>query len=162
MKKRKMTKEKAYEFLNKLGITYSRLEHEALFGCSDLDGKAGLNPKNLLIHNANKSKFYLALLNPTKRVDMKELQAILNDTRLSFASCKDLDKRLKITRGAVGLLNLVSVENPQVEVIVDKCILETERVGVHPNVNTETVTFDGKEILKILDHLRVAWRVVEL
>ena len=46
--------------------------------------------------------------------------------------------------------------------ILDKDILKYEKVGFHPNINTQTLIFDSKEIIKILEHYNVTYKFIAI
>jgi hypothetical protein len=60
------------------------------------------------------------------------------------------------------MLNIVTVEKTDVEFVIDKIVLESERVGFHPNVNTATVLFEPEKIKSILEHYGANYKFIDL
>ncbi|MCI5934580.1 MAG: prolyl-tRNA synthetase associated domain-containing protein, partial [Lachnospiraceae bacterium] len=62
---------RTYDFLDSLGISYKRLDHDAMptiEACHDVDKLLGIEIcKNLFLRNAQKTAFYLLLLPGTKK-----------------------------------------------------------------------------------------------
>ena len=157
-------KEKAYKLLEKLGIEYKKFEHPALFTCEDAKKHRPncdfLDVKNLFIGNKNKSNLYLVIVPADKRADLKSLQERLGETKLSFADNNLLSERLKVTQGAVSILCVANLDNPNIFVLIDGEVMKSKQVGFHPSVNTETLVFDTSAVPSILDHAKVKWQIV--
>ena len=81
---------RTYDFLDKLGISYQRTDHEradTMEACNAID--AVLNVvicKNLFLCNRQKTAFYLLMMPGGKKFKTKELSAQINSARLSFAA----------------------------------------------------------------------------
>ncbi|MCL2846513.1 MAG: prolyl-tRNA synthetase associated domain-containing protein [Firmicutes bacterium] len=161
-----MGKNEAIGLLDKLGIEYEVIEHPPLFTCADgkLHGVdfGEMDIKNLFIRNKNKSRYYMVIIGSQKRADLKCIEKILGESRMSFGSPDDMMARLGVTPGAVSLMNLANVEKPDVTVVIDSCQLEHPRFACHPNVNTATVVFPMDGVYKILEHAGVEWRAEKL
>lgn len=80
---------RVYDFLDKEGIEYQRIDHEAVNNievCVKID--RALNAticKNLFLCNRQKTNFYLLMLKENKKLCTKELSKQLGVARLSFA-----------------------------------------------------------------------------
>lgn len=150
-----------YKLLNLLNIKYTKVEHPPLFTCED-NKKYNIKfdamiCKNLFIRNNNKSHYYVISILLEKRIDLKKLQIELEETRLSFADENILEEKLGIRTGAVSIFNIINLTDKNVFFILDEEILSHKKVGFHPNINTETVIFDPKEIKKIFDYYNVKY-----
>ena len=66
-----------YELLDDLGISYTRLDHEAVYtieGCDEIGGLLGVKLcKNLFLCNSQRTKFYLLMMPGDKRFVTAEL-----------------------------------------------------------------------------------------
>ena len=96
-----------YELLDRLGIAYGRVDHEAAFtmeACEAVD--RALAPavicKNLFLCNTQQTSFYLLMLRGDKRFRTKEISAQLGVARLSFAPEALLPEYLSLTQGSVS------------------------------------------------------------
>ena len=80
--------EKVYKLFRELEIPFEKIEHPALFSCNDNEkynlSFNGTICKNLFIRNSNKSQYYLIVLPIEKQLNLKDLQKLLNESRLSF------------------------------------------------------------------------------
>jgi len=162
--KRKSMKESAYKLLETLEIVYKKFEHPPMFTCEDaklhrVDCEF-IDIKNLFVRNKDKSNLYLFTLPADVRADLKQLQARLGETRLCFADADMLMEKLKVSPGSVSLLNIANLDKPDITVLIDKKIMDSEYIGCHPNINTETVVFHCEYIPKILNHVKVKWQII--
>ena len=89
---------RTYDFLDKLGIEYQRIDHEAAFTmevCEEIDKTLGATIcKNLFLCNRQKTDFYLLMIPGDKTFKTKELSHQIGSARLSFASPQDMEKYL--------------------------------------------------------------------
>ncbi len=159
-------KEEVYKLLDKLHIKYEKIEHPPLFTCED-NVKYNIKfdavvCKNLFIRNNNKSQYYLVALPLEKRMNLKSLQNILEETRLSFSDENMLEEKLKIKSGAVSIFNIINIKDNDIIFIVDEEILNCEKVGFHPNENTETVIFNPKELNKIFECYNIKYKFIKI
>ncbi len=157
---------KVYELLEKLDIKYEIIEHPPLFTCEDnekynLDFDAVIC-KNLFIKNSNKSQYYLLVLPIEKRSDLKILQNLLGETRLSFGDEDALNEKLGTKKGSVSIFNVINIEKTDVIFVIDEDILNYEKVAFHPNINTLTVTFNPKEVSKILEFFDIKYNFIKI
>jgi Ala-tRNA(Pro) deacylase len=143
-----------YEILTSLGIVYKKYQHTAVFTVAEaekVDAEIeGGKTKNLLLRNGNKQKYYLVIVEASRRVDMKMLSAKLGEKRLSFASPDELFAKLGLTPGSVSPFGLLNNDDNDVIVIVDKDLLEYEQLGFHPNKNTESLVISIESFQKFL------------
>jgi len=158
--------EKVYKVFEELDIEYERVEHPAMYTCADHDKYEvqmnGMFCKNLFVRNEKKSNYYLIALPAEKRADLKAIQEKLQDTKLSFGSEAALYEKLRITSGAVSILNIIEIENTDVKVIIDKALLSADKVTFHPNINTVTLSFSPNDIEKIMKKYNVFHKVIDL
>lgn len=158
--------EKVFNVLNELKIEYEKIEHPALYTMEDCEKynikMDGVECKNLFLRNKDKSKYYLISLPLEKRADLKAIQEKLGETRLSFGSDDILFEKLGIKSGSVSLLNIIEVEKTDVKFIIDKCVLDANKVGFHPNVNTATVLFKPQCIDTIMKKYDADYEFMEI
>ena len=155
-----------YRLLDKLNIQYTKIEHPPLFTCEDNEKYNikfdAMVCKNLFIRNSNKSQYYLVALPLEKRVDLKLLQLILEEKRLSFGNENALEQKLGVKTGSVSIFNIINLKDKDIILVLDEDILRCEKVGLHPNINTATVIFNPKEITKILEHYNVEYKFIKI
>lgn len=147
-------KEKVYKYLNKRNIEFEVFEHPPLYTCADNEKYNlkfdGILCKNLFLKNKEKSKYYLVSMSVDNKINLKELSELLGERKITFASEEDLFRKLKVRTGAVSFLNIVEAD-PNIVFIIDKSLLKKDKVGFHPNDNTITIFFDGKELENIVN-----------
>lgn len=134
---------RVYELLDKLGIAYQRVDHEAAMtmeACVEIDRVLGaVTCKNLLLCNRQKTDFYLLLMPGDKVFQTKELSAQLGVSRLSFASGEAMEEFLDITPGSLSVMGLMNDKGLRVKLVIDAPVLEEEYIGFHPCINTSTL-----------------------
>ena len=100
---------RVYDFLDKLGIAYQRVDHEAAMtmeACEEIDRTLGDDTticKNLFLCNRQETNFYLLLMPGDKPFKTKDLSAQIHSARLSFAKPEYMEKYLDITPGSVSI-----------------------------------------------------------
>lgn len=144
----------AYDYLEGLGISYRRVDHEAaktMEDCEAIDCVLGTRMcKNLFLCNRQKTDFYLLLMPGDKPFRTKELSAQLGVARLSFASAEDMEEKLGLLPGAVSVMGLINDRAGAVRLLIDRELLSDAEIGCHPCVNTSSIAFSMQELLQDL------------
>lgn len=156
-----------YHLLDKLNIDYVRMDHEAvntIEDCPEIDENLGVEVcKNLFLCNTQKTKFYLLMMSSKKQFKTKDISTQIGSARLSFGNAEYMEKLLNITPGSVSILGLMNDKNHQVQLLIDKDLLDSEYIGCHPCINTSTLRFKTTDILdKFLVYIGHTPTVVEL
>ena len=151
---------RVYDFLDRLGVSYQRIDHEAAMtmeACAAVDAALEASIcKNLLLCNRQCTDFYLLLLPGDKPFKTKELSAQIGSSRLSFASPEYMERFLDITPGSLSVLGLMNDKENKVRLLIDRDVLNGEYIGCHPCINTSslrlrTVDLIGK-IIPAMEH----------
>lgn len=150
-------KEGTLRYLDEQGIQYEKMEHKAVFTMEEMDevgisAKGGV-VKNLFLRDGKGKNHFLVVVPEEKRVNLSDLSAQLNASKMSFASADRLAKYLGVVQGAVSPLGVLNDENHVVEVVFDKDLIHAPRVGIHPNDNTATVWMSFKDLKKLIEDL---------
>ena len=134
---------RVYDFLDKLGVIYDRVDHEALMtmeACEEADRVLEATIcKNLFLCTANKKEFYLLMIVGDKRLVTKDVSKKLGTSRLSFADESYMEEYLDITPGSVSVLGLMNDVENHVQLVIDEDVLKGEYVGCHPCINTSSL-----------------------
>jgi Ala-tRNA(Pro) deacylase len=134
---------KVYEALKELGIAWDRHEHPPVFTVEEAEKHwtqvPGAHCKNLFLRNKKGNHHYLVVIGSTKLADLRQLNRLLDEDRLSFASPERLRKHLGLDPGSVSPFGLLNDTEGAVVVVVDQDLRQAETVNFHPNVNTATV-----------------------
>lgn len=145
---------KVYEVLDELGISYRRHEHPPVFTVEEAEEHwteiTGAHCKNLFLRNKKGNRHYLVILEAAKVADLKSLNKLLGEDRLSFASEKRLMTYLGLETGAVSAFGLINDTENHVKVVIDEDLKKSEGVNFHPNVNTATVGISFPDFEKFL------------
>lgn len=151
--KGRLLKEMAvYELLEKLEISYLRVDHEAaatVDDCHGVDEALGIQIcKNLFLCNRQKTDFYLLMMPGAKKFKTKELSSQLGVARLSFAEAAYMEAFLNIMPGAVSVMGLMNDKDHRVRLLIDDELLRDAFIGCHPCVNTSSLKLRTKDILE--------------
>jgi Ala-tRNA(Pro) deacylase len=158
---------RVYDLLDKLGMEYYRTDHEpatTMKVCNDIDKILGaLICKNLFLCNRQKTQFYLLMMPGDKTFKTKDLSRQINSARLSFADEEYMEKYLDITPGSVSIMGLMNDTDNNVQLLMDKEVLEDEVLGCHPCINTSSLKLKTREVLdKFLPAVHHEAIIVEL
>lgn len=144
---------RVYDFLDQLGITYERTDHEhadTMEACNEIDRVLDvLICKNLFLCNRQKTEFYLLMMPGDKPFKTKELPLQIGSARLSFAPEEYMEKYLDIHPGAVSIMGLMNDKENHVRLLVDEVVLKDEYIGCHPCVNTSSLKIKTKDITDV-------------
>ena len=151
---------RVYDLLDHLHIPYQRIDHEAAMtmeDCAEIDNVLdAVICKNLMLCNSQKTKFYLLMLEQSKRFDTKLISKQIESSRLSFAPPEYMEKYLDILPGAVSVMGLMNDKDNQVQLLVDEDVLNGEYFGCHPCVNTSSLRLRVEDVfgpfLKNVNH----------
>lgn len=142
--------ERCYDLLDLLGIDYLRLDHELVLSSSDcVEIEETLeipSCKNLFLHNARKTRYYLLLMPSEKHMDAARLAHEIGETRFSFGSAQAMKEMLGIEPGSVSLLALINDPDEKVRLLIDEEVLKSEFLGIHPCVNTTSLKISTKDV----------------
>lgn len=140
-----------YDFLDKAGVDYSTLCHEAAYTmeeCERVRGVVGAPVfKNLFLTTRNQSQYFLLLMPADKPFKTKYLSGQLGCPRLSFATPEAMDEMLHIHPGAVSPMGLIHDRQCRVRLIIDDELKAATRYACHPCVNTASVVLTLADLL---------------
>ena len=158
---------RVYDFLDKLGVEYYRVDHEPAFTmevCQEIDKSLEATIcKNLFLCNRQKTDFYLLMIPGDKVFKTKELSQQIGSARLSFAEPMYMEEFLDITPGAASIMGLMNDKENRVRLLVDEDVLKGEYLGCHPCVNTSSLKLYTKDVFgKVLEAMQHEMTVVKL
>ena len=148
---RKPRETRTYDLLDRLGIAYGRVDHEAaesMEACAVIERvlEAPIC-KNLFLSNRQGTAFYLLLMPADKPFRTKELSAQIGSSRLSFATPEHMEQYLGLSPGSVSVLGLRNDRGGRVRLLIDEDLLADEWIGCHPLVNTTTLRLCISDLL---------------
>ena len=164
----RLDKEKrVYDFLDSLGVSYQRIDHEAantMEACAEIDKKLNATIcKNLFLCNRQCTDFYLLMIPGNKTFKTKDLSGQIGSSRLSFAAPEYMEAYLDITPGSLSILGLMNDRDNKVQLLIDEDVLKGEYIGCHPCINTASLRFKTDDLEnKIIPAMHHAPRMVTL
>ena len=148
--KREANEERCYELLDRLGVHYVRVDHEAadnIPDCELVEGLLGCGIcKNLFLTNRQQTDFYLLIMPGEKPFKTKLLSKQIGTARLSFGSPADMERLLDLQPGSVSVLGLMNDREGRVQLVVDRELLQAEDFGCHPCRNTSSLRFSTRAL----------------
>lgn len=158
---------RTYDLLDRLGIKYERVDHEAAMtieACLGVDEALETEIcKNLFLCNRQETRFYLLMMPGAKKFSTKELSSQIGSARLSFAKEKYMEEYLDITPGSVSVLGLMNDRENHVQLLIDSDLLKEEYFGCHPCINTSSLKLRVDDLLnRILPVIGHKPEIVEL
>lgn len=142
---------KVYDLLDELQISFERVDHEeanTMEICSKIDKVLGTDIcKNLFLCNRQKTEFYLLMMPSDKTFKTKDITKQLGCSRLSFAGEEYMEKYLDIKPGSVSVMGLMNDTENNIQLVIDKPVIESETIGCHPCINTSSLKIKTSDIL---------------
>lgn len=139
-----------YDLLDRLGIAYERVDHEAAMtveDCHGVDELLGIEIcKNLFLTNSQKTRFYLLLMPGQKRFVTREFCRQIQSPRLSFGSAELMEELLELTPGSVSIMGLMNDKENRVQLAIDREVYEAEFFGCHPCINTTSLRLRARDV----------------
>ena len=156
---------RAYDLLDKLGVAYQRIDHEAAMtmeACAAIDEMLDATIcKNLLLCNRQCTDFYLLMIPGSKTFKTSVLSKQIGSSRLSFADAQYMEQFLDITPGSVSVLGLMNDHDNRVQLLIDEDVLKGEFFGCHPCINTSSLRLKTADLMeKIIPAMHHEPRIV--
>ena len=153
--KRLPKEERVYDLLERLGVPFERVDHDAvgtIEGCAEIEKLLDIEIcKNLFLRNSKGDQYYLLMLPGGKHLVTKDLAKKIVSTRLSFGTPEKMEEYLDITPGSVSVLGLMNDHENNIQLLVDNDIKKWEYFGCHPCINTSSLKIKTADLFsKIL------------
>ena len=156
---------KVLEYLKNKKMKYEIIYHPPAITTEEADkyieGKEGIRSKTMFMANKKYKKFYLIIMDDSKRLDIKKMNEIIND-KLHFAKEVQLIEKLGLKPGTVSIFGLLNNKDHDINIYIDKEIMNEKLITFHPNDNTATIFITVEDMLKIFDDLDYNYEVIEL
>lgn len=146
-------KEKIFDTLDTLNISYRVYNHIPVFSCNEAKGIdiPWQRVKSLLIRNKKATNFYMVVLPEDKKLNTNLIREAVSDTKLSFVNEECMLEKIGVAPGSVSPFALIHNTQRDVCVIFDK-YLQGKQVGFHPWQNDATVVLDMLDVGHFLEH----------
>ena len=148
----------AIALLQELGAESISYSHMAMFTVEQQDGLKALLPgsftKNLFLRG-KKHGVYLITVESSQAINMKSLGGLLQLSGASFRMGDEelLSAKLNVGRGHVGPLALINNTDKDVKFVLDKALLDADRINSHPLRNDRTTSLTPADLLAYVQHL---------
>jgi len=143
-----------HDVLDALGIAYEPHAHPPVATAEEAAQHwAGIDAahcKNLFLRNQKGTRYYLVIIEHTKRADLRAVANQIGDGKLSFASPERLMTHLGLAPGSVSPFGLTHDREHVVRVFIDRDLQSARRISFHPNINTATLVIAYADFLKFL------------
>jgi Ala-tRNA(Pro) deacylase len=143
-----------FAHLDGLGIRTKTVQHPPVFTVDEAKALRGDLPgghiKNLFLRN-KKGEMWLVVAEESRPIDLKALGERLGAGRLSFGSPERLMSYLGVLPGAVTPFALINDREGQVQVAIDKAILDQDPVNCHPLANDMTTAIAPRDLLAFIE-----------
>ena len=139
----KTRQQKVFDFFAQHGIEYTTYSHpeaptiEIAKQYWHDDGSK--HCKNLFFRNHKGHRHYLVCFDCEKSMAIHDLEQILKQGKLSFASEQRMEKWLGLRPGSVSPFGLINDEENHVHLFLDKNLKDYPSLSFHPNDYTATV-----------------------
>ena len=147
--------EKVYERLRELRIEFDYLEHPAAPTIeiarqywTNLDST---HCKNLFFRNHKGNRHYLVIFHCDRSLAIHDLEQLLKQGKLSFASEQRMEKYLGLKPGSVSPLGLVNDTEHHVYVFLDENLKQAKKLSFHPNDNRASLAIRIEDFIRYME-----------
>lgn len=146
-----------YRVLKELNIQFDYHEHPPVPTVEEASkywaGIDSTHCKNIFLRNHKGDRHYLVILEHRQIANIHQLEKILKQGKLSFASPQRMMKYLGLEPGSVSPFGLIHDTTQHVHLFLDENLKDAERLSFHPNLNTASL------IIKYSDFIRfIQWK----
>ena len=118
--------------------------------------------KNLFFRNHKGNRHYLVVFDSERSMAIHDLEHLLRQGKLSFASEQRMERWLGLRPGSVSPFGLVNDTENHVHLFLDANLLKYPSLSFHPNDNTATVVISQEMFQKYLQAVGNTYEYIEL
>lgn len=122
----------------------------------------GTHCKNLFFRNHKGDKHYLIVLECHKQLAIHDIEKMLKQGKISFASEQRMEKHLGLKPGSVSPFGLINDTNKEVKLFLDKSLKDAQLLSFHPNDNTAGVILRTEDFMRYLQYWGGEWEYLEI
>ncbi|MEZ5865105.1 MAG: prolyl-tRNA synthetase associated domain-containing protein [Geminicoccaceae bacterium] len=160
-----MTRLELFACLDGLDIAHATVEHPPVFTVEQAQEHThhlpGGHTKNLFLEDKAGGLWLVTCLDE-QPVRVNALARLLGAPRFSFGKPERLMEALGVEPGSVTALALVNDTARRVRPVLDTKLVAHELVNCHPLANTATTTLRAADLLRFMEALGFAPRLVDL
>ncbi len=159
-------RDNVFQWLNSHNIEYSWYEHpeaptiEIARQYWHQDGSK--HCKNLFFRNHKGNRHYLVVFDSERSMAIHDLEHILHQGKLSFASPERMMRWLGLCPGSVSPFGLINDPENHVHLFLDETLQQQESLSFHPNDNRFTVVIRREEFEKYLAAVGNTYEYIKL
>lgn len=158
------TPERLFAELRALGIPFRTVEHPPVFTVEEArrtrGDLPGIHTKSLFLRD-KRERMWLVVCLADREVDLRALAARLGSKRLSFGSPNRLMRYLGVIPGAVNPFAVINDAGREVQVVLDRAVIEGDPVNLHPLDNAMTTALAAADLVRFLEAHGHAPQVVD-
>lgn len=146
--------QRIYNKLEELNIEFSDFSHKPTFTCDEARDVEipWERVKSLVLTNKNKTRFFMIVISDDKKLDVKNLQKILSESKLSFAKEEIILEKIWIKIWHISPFALINNKEKDLELIFDE-FLKWKKVWFHPLRNDKTIVLSMLDLEKFLTNI---------
>lgn len=157
--------EKISKILSEQDISYEIHHHEAVHTVKEStkihEKIKGGHCRNLFLKDKKGRMVLVTALDKTE-IDLKALAKHLELGRFSFGSAERLWDNLGVRPGSVTPLALYNNTERHIKPVLDARMFDHDIICVHPLINTQTICFSPKDLLRFLENLGYSPIIVDM
>lgn len=139
-----------------LGVAVQTVDHPPVFTVEEAARYKGSLPgahtKNLFLRDRQGKRMWLVCVLAEREVDLQALPPRIGaKPRLSFGSEDRMMRYLGISPGAVSPFAIINDHGGDVQVVLDRALLEGDIVNLHPLDNAKTTAIAPADLLRFLE-----------
>lgn len=157
---------KLYKLLEELNIPYEYHEHPpaptieiAMEYWVKMDSG---HCKNLFFRNHKGNRHYLVILDHRANLDVKKLESLLKQGKISFSSEARMEKYLGLQPGSVSPFGLINDKEKHVYVFLDDELKNHTKLSFHPLINTASLVISFNDLIRFLNHCGNGYEFIKL
>ncbi|MBO8428807.1 MAG: prolyl-tRNA synthetase associated domain-containing protein [Bacteroidetes bacterium] len=118
--------------------------------------------KNLFMRNHKGNRHYLVVFECHHQMAIHDIEKMLHQGKLSFASEARMEKYLGLLPGSVSPFGLINDTNREVKLFLDKNLQDASLLSFHPNDNTADLVVTNEDFMRYLTLWGGEWEYLTL
>lgn len=155
-----------YKVLSELNIQVDYHEHPPAPTVEEASkywaGIDSTHCKNIFLRNHKGDKHYLVILEHLQVVNIHQLEKLLKQGKLTFASPQRMMKYLGLEPGSVSPFGLIHDTTNHIHLFLDANLQKAERLSFHPNLNTASLIICYNDFIRFLNWKGTSYEFIDL
>ena len=118
--------------------------------------------KNLFMRNHKGNRHYLVVFECHHQMAIHDIEKMLHQVKLRFASEARMEKYLGLLPGSVSPFGLINDTNKEVKLFLDKNLQDARLLSFHPNDNTADLVVTNEDFMRYLTLWGGEWEYLTL